>query len=296
MYGSTLNFLDICEVAVILADMSPILHTSHDGTGQPARLNDFSRSGGVLNLYKNLGETPRERLERLRTHMPHYAHEVLSYAGRLDPMAEGVMLCLVGSANKRREAYLELNKEYVLDILFGFATDTYDVLGRVIEQGDASGVRRDMVRKGLNEFSGHISQQYPPYSSKTVEGKSLFEWARNNALSAIVMPSRSVHIFDLSVEAMYKVSEPDLLRYIEEGVDKVQGDFRQEEITRTWKRHLKKEGDRTFPCATVKISCSSGTYARSIAHGLGEQLGVPALALHILRTQVGEYSVEKSLK
>ena len=47
---------------------------------------------------------------------------------------------------------------------------------------------------------------------------------------------------------------------------------------------------------TVNIECTSGTYARSIAHGLGRELGVPALALHILRTKVGDYSVEKSLK
>ena len=49
----------------------------------------------VVNLYKQMGETPRERLERLRQQRPYYEHEVLSYAGRLDPMAEGVLLCLV---------------------------------------------------------------------------------------------------------------------------------------------------------------------------------------------------------
>jgi len=59
---------------------------------------------------------------------------------------------------------------------------------------------------------------------------------------------------------------------------------------------LRAEGERFFPCATIKISCSSGTYARSIAHGLGTELGVPALALHILRTKVGEYEVDKSLR
>lgn len=255
-----------------------------------------SQAGAVLNLYKQLGETPRERLERLRAQKPHYEHEVLSYAGRLDPMAEGVMLCLVGSANKRREAYLELSKEYVLDVLFGFATDTYDVLGRVIETGDPAIITRGLVQKGLNEFRGHIDQEYPPYSSKTVEGKSLFEWARNNALGALVMPSRSVTIHHITVETMYKVPEATLLQYIEDGVDKVNGDFRQEETMRLWKQHLKKEGTREFPAATVRIECTSGTYARSVAHGLGAELGVPALALHILRTKVGEYSVEKSLK
>ncbi len=255
-----------------------------------------SQAGQVLNLYKRLCETPRERLERLRTERPHFAHEVLSYAGRLDPMAEGVLLCLVGSANKRREAYLDLNKEYVLDVLFGFSSDTYDVLGRVMETGEAAGLNRDTVAKGLNEFRGSISQEYPPYSSKTVDGKSLFEWARRNALGALVLPSRTVTIYELSVDHLYKVSEQMLLSYIEMNVGKVNGDFRQEEIVRTWKRHLKADGTREFPCATIKISCTSGTYARSIAHGLGARLGIPALSLHILRTQVGDYSVSNSIK
>lgn len=255
-----------------------------------------SAAGQVLNLYKELGETPRERLERLRVKAPQYEHEVLSYAGRLDPMAEGVMLCLVGSANKRREAYLDLGKEYVLDVLLGFSTDTYDVLGRVMETGDASAIRGGAIKKALNEFRGKVEQEYPPYSSKTVEGKSLFQWARQNALSALVLPSRSVTVHDITLEALYKVKESTLLTYIENGVNKVNGDFRQEEIIRTWKRHLKSDGTREFKAATIKIECTSGTYARSIAHGLGQELGVPALALHILRTKVGDYSVEKSLK
>ncbi|HVV39073.1 MAG TPA: hypothetical protein VHD31_01985 [Candidatus Paceibacterota bacterium] len=256
----------------------------------------LDQSGEVVNLYKNLGETPRERLERLRVQKAHYAHEVLSYAGRLDPMAEGVLLCLVGSANKRREQYLDLSKEYVLDILFGFSTDTYDVLGRVMDTGDASRVKLKAVEKGLNEFRGHVAQEYPPFSSKTVGGKSLFEWARGNALGALVLPERSVIVYDIALEGAYKVSEPQLLSYIEAGIDKVQGDFRQEEIMRLWKRNLKANGTREFPCATIRVSCSSGTYMRSIAHALGKELGVPALALHILRTQVGDYKVENALR
>jgi tRNA pseudouridine55 synthase len=255
-----------------------------------------SSAGQVLNLYKKLGETPRERLERLRTEKPHYAHEVLSYAGRLDPMAEGVLLCLVGSANKRRDTYLDLGKEYMLDILFGFSTDTYDILGRVTDTGDATALTKAALQQALNEFRGHVNQEYPPYSSKTVEGKSLFEWARNNALSSILLPSRSVTIYHLDIMSLYKVKEPQLLSYIEESVGKVSGDFRQEEILAAWRRNLKTKGTREFPCATVKIECSSGTYARSIAHGVGKELGIPALALHILRTQAGEYRVEKSLK
>ena len=253
-------------------------------------------SGSVLNLYKNLGETPRERLERLRIQKPHYAHEILSYAGRLDPMAEGVLLCLVAGANKRRDTYLDMSKEYMLDMLFGFSTDTYDILGRVMNAGDSAHVCRKDIVQGLNEFQGAVEQEYPPFSSQPVGGKSLFEWARTNALSNLVLPRRTVNISEIKLESIYKVSEPALLSYIETSVGKVQGDFRQEEIVRVWKRYLKETGDREFPCATVKIACSSGTYARSIANGLGNMLGVPALALHILRTKVGDYTVEKALK
>lgn len=252
--------------------------------------------GKVLNLYKQAGETPRERLERLRAQKPEYAHEVLSYAGRLDPMAEGILITLVGSANKMREAYLDMDKEYVLDVLFGFSTDTYDLLGRVMESGDASGLRKAQLEKELNEFRGRFSQEYPPFSSKTVEGKSLFEWARGGLIGTLVMPRKTVTIYDIMLEHVYKIKEKDLLTYIETSIDKIQGDFRQEEILRLWNRNLRKEGDRTFPCATIKISCSSGTYARSIAHTMGQDLGVPALALHILRTKVGDYEVSKSLK
>lgn len=254
------------------------------------------RTGRVLNLYKQLGETPLERLDRLRVQRDEYKGEVLSYAGRLDPMAEGVLICLVGSANKMRETYLEMTKEYTLDLLFGFSTDTYDVLGRVLEQGDDSKVTKDGIKRELNEFRGKVSQEYPPYSSKTVEGTSLFSWARSGMLGSIVVPSRSVTIYDITLQGCYKISEAALLSYIEASVQKVQGDFRQESVLADWKKVLPAKGEKLFKCATVSISCSSGTYARSIAHSLGQRLGCPALALHILRTKVGEYSVERSLK
>jgi tRNA pseudouridine55 synthase len=211
-------------------------------------------------------------------------------------MAEGVMLCLVGSANKRREVYLDMSKEYTLDVLFGFSTDTYDVLGRVMDTGAVSQIRPSAIKKALNEFRGTVPMEYPPFSSKTVEGKSLFEWARGGALSAIVLPQRTVIVYEILLESVYKISEGELFAYIENNVEKVQGDFRQEEIMRLWKRVLKASGTREFPCATVKISCSSGTYARSIAHGLGKELGVPGLALHILRTRVGDYDMAESLR
>lgn len=255
-----------------------------------------TNNGSILSLYKRLGETPRERLERLRREKPRYENEVLSYAGRLDPMAEGVLLALVGAENKKRDEYLDLSKEYVVDILFGFSTDTYDVLGKIKASGDTDTIHRQVVARELNEFQGTVSQEYPPFSSKTVEGKSLFSWARSLAFDTVVLPQKEVTVYEIEMKDMYKADEPSLLSYIEDGIAKVNGDFRQEEILRIWRRHLSEKGDREFPCATVRVSCSSGTYVRSIANRLGENLEVPALALHILRTKVGEFDVKKALR
>ena len=251
--------------------------------------------GEVVNLYKKLGETPRERLERLRLQKKQYQYEVLSYAGRLDPMAEGVLLCLSGAANERHDEYLNFSKEYVLDILFGFSTDSYDILGKVMASGSATTNRKEL-QYALNEFRGKVSQEYPPFSSKPVEGKSLFQWARSNMLGSIALPQKEVTIYEIDLKSLYKVKEPQLLSYIETSISQVRGDFRQEEILTTWHRYLSKSGNREFPCAQVFFSCTSGTYARSIANQVGQILGTPALALHILRTKVGEYDVSKSLK
>lgn len=252
--------------------------------------------GHVVNLYKNLGETPRERLERLRVQKTQYQYEILSYAGRLDPMAEGVMICLVGAENSRHGAYLDLSKEYTLDVLFGFSTDTYDVLGKVMQEGSDESISRKSVEPALNEFRGAYSQEYPPFSSRTINGIPMFELAKKNMLNAAVLPRRNVTVHQIDLAGMYHIKEQQLLSYIETGIAKVHGDFRQEEILDSWRRLLRPNGSRTFACITINFACSSGTYARSIAQNLGIQLGVPALALHIFRTKVGEHDISKSLR
>ena len=80
----------------------------------------------ILNLYKEVGETPLERLERFKKDNSEYANEKMTYAGRLDPMAEGVLIVLVGEECLNKEKYLGLDKEYEFEVLFGFRTDTYE--------------------------------------------------------------------------------------------------------------------------------------------------------------------------
>src|SRR3989338_8981283 len=90
----------------------------------------------LLQLYKNLGETPLECLHRFKAEHSEYIDTKMTYLGRLDPMAEGLLLVLAGNT-KDKEKYLSLDKTYEFEVLWGFESDTYDILGLVQGEGNA---------------------------------------------------------------------------------------------------------------------------------------------------------------
>jgi tRNA pseudouridine55 synthase len=252
----------------------------------------------ILNLYKKKGETPLERLERFRRDNPEYKNVPLSYAGRLDPMAEGVLLVLAGEANKQKEQYLHLDKEYTFDVLFGFSTDTYDVLGVMAESATRTSHRTlniPMLTEYVALLTGPQIQKYPPFSSKPLEGQPLFVKARKGELSAFDLPEHKIEIFSAVLKGTRKISDKELLEYVESSISSVKGDFRQERILHLWHDSLRILYGLSFDVATISIHCSTGTYVRVIAHELGKQMGIPALAMHILRTRVGKWKVRQSL-
>ena len=258
----------------------------------------------TLNLYKNIGETPLQCLERFREDNPEYKDISLSYAGRLDPMAEGVLLVLVGEENKEREKYLSLDKEYVAEILFGFKTDTYDILGlNHLTQTDdrpnilfEQNVLRKRLREALKAFQGKRLQAYPPYSSKPVLGQPLFSWARSNTLDKIQIPSREIEIHSIVLQNYRMISREELEGLIHKRISLVKGDFRQKEILKMWDTTLDEIQGEKFPVAKIFVQCSSGTYVRSLAHSLGEILKTGALALSIKRTKVGKWNIKDSVR
>jgi len=253
----------------------------------------------VLNLYKARGETPLARIERFRAAHPEYKNVPLSYAGRLDPMAEGVLVVLAGDENKKRDEYLSLEKEYSFDVLFGFSTDTYDVLGVLDEAATRTShknVQMPLLSEYVAQMQGEQIQKYPPFSSKPLEGTPLFVKARKGELTEFDLPEHKVNIVAASLVGMQRIASEDLMSEIEQAVGVVQGDFRQERILRLWRDSLRVLYGLSFDIATVSVQCSSGTYVRVLAHELGKQVGIPALAYRILRTRVGKWKVGRSEK
>lgn len=246
---------------------------------------------GIVSFYKKCGETPLSALNRFRQENPDYQNATLSYAGRLDPMAEGLLLILIGDENNRREKYLHLQKTYTAEILFGFETDTYDILGRVTEFFDESvNISSEKIQEIIGQYNGTFTQAYPPFSSKAVHGKPLFQWAREGKLSDIDIPSHEVTVYNISLLEVKKISAQELLNTLENKVKMVVGDFRQDEIINDWQSVLKAK-NRDFTLAKIELSCSSGTYVRAIIHDIGKQLKLGATTYSILRTKIGDFSL-----
>lgn len=222
----------------------------------------------VLKLYKELGETPLACLERFRAAHPEYANEKMTYAGRLDPMAEGLLIALVGEECKQKDAYLGLDKEYIFEVFFGIQTDSYDILG----------IPKFSEKKvfDIKSFVGKKIQEYPPYSSRT------FEMAREGI--EFEAPTKEVEVYNLEMLEEREISARNFLAEISRRIALVKGDFRQEEILTAWDNVLENSLE-TFRIAKFKINCSSGTYVRSIANQMG------GIAWSIKRTRVGEYFI-----
>ncbi|PCI19193.1 hypothetical protein COB64_04090 [Candidatus Wolfebacteria bacterium] len=254
----------------------------------------------LINIYKKGGETPLEAIHRFRSVHTEYEGIPITYAGRLDPMAEGVLILLTGDEAKKKDEYLKLDKEYRFEVLFGFSTDTFDVLGKntsiVNTIVNTSEVVESDIKKALTSFIGTHAQAYPPYSSKPVEGKPLFVWAREGKLDEIEIPTHIIEVYSIELKQYKKINKTVLEKNIKEKISLVHGDFRQSEILESWEKSLLQSANEELVIATIMIRASSGTYVRTIANEIGKKLGVPSLTYSIVRTKVGEHTTEDSLK
>lgn len=261
-------------------------------------------------INKKLGETPLEALERTCAEHDLGPKTPLTYAGRLDPMAEGLLVVLVGEECKRKTEWLGLDKVYETEFLLGAETDTHDVLGVVrgvegretiaASQTDLN-ISRAQFETVLRTFLGKRTQAYPAYSSKPHRGRPLFALARAGKLPAEdEMPSREIEIYSIEVVGERQLSATELEKQILEKIARVKGDFRQAEIVAAWQEFFRKNqigrknggaDDCHFQLFALRIYCSSGTYIRSLAHEVGKRLGAGALTFSIKRTKIGTFTL-----
>ncbi len=255
---------------------------------------------------KKLGETPLGCLDRFRLEHPEYADLPGTYAGRLDPAAEGEMLFLFGDLVHIKDEYLKHDKIYSAAFAFGIATDTGDLLGVPIEYPRIPGnenvgteaVDRDPDQKDSiqnideekrNQIREKIislkQQMYPAYSSKPVGGKPLFMHTREG--NNVVRPTRTMKVNSCDEGVISQVAQQVLLERVEKICDLVQGDFRQKEIVEAWRKAIR-SGDipTAIPILTFVLDVSSGTYIRALTETISEVVGVPVVLFSLHRLKI----------
>lgn len=241
-------------------------------------------------VYKPLGMTPGELVKAYKDENPEYANETISYAGRLDPLAHGVMVLLIGEANKQRRDYEKSDKVYEFKAILGFATDSYDICGIITGTGNTQMIELQKISETLKGFEGKSIQPFPLFSSYKIKGKALFAWARENRLNEIEVPSKEIEVYETKVLGTESIMGVDLLQEIESRISLLKGDFRQEEIVAKWRATIKQPSQ--YQVVNMKAKVSAGTYIRGIVNELGDKLGTKATVLEIYRPQSGEYTVK----
>lgn len=160
---------------------------------------------GFLNIYKPKGMTSFDVVARLRrvTKIKQIGH-----TGTLDPFAVGVLPICIGKATRLIE-YLDDDKEYLATVQFGKDTDTYDLDGTVTKTYDKKINQEDLISI-LDDFRGEIEQLPPIYSAIKVNGKKLYEYARNG--EEVEIKPRKVFISKLELESFdYEKQEATIL-------------------------------------------------------------------------------------
>lgn len=215
---------------------------------------------GILVIDKSSGLTSHDVVARAR----HILHERrIGHTGTLDPFATGVLIILLGKATRLSQFLTGVDKEYEAIIRLGYSTDTGDRTGKPLS-GPPTQVRNwteAEIESALQSLRGDIDQIPPMFSAKKVEGKKLYELARRG--ESVERKPMRVCIYDFAA-------------------------------IRPEGQLIKDNLDGTFDFHT-RVSCSSGTYVRTLAEDFGKRLYVGAHLAELRRTRVGDFGIEQAI-
>jgi tRNA pseudouridine55 synthase len=207
---------------------------------------------GILAVWKPAGWTSHDVVAKARRLL---REKRIGHAGTLDPQVTGVLPLCIGRATRVVEYIQDLPKSYDAVIQLGTATDTEDLTGTVIEEIDRVDVTEAQIRDVLASFTGEIEQVPPMYSAVKVEGKRLYELAREG--KTIERKSRKVTIYDIRLTSLAL--------------------------------------DLPYPRFAFSVTCSKGTYIRTLCVDIGRALGVPATMAELIRTMSAGFTEAQCL-
>ena len=203
---------------------------------------------GIINVYKEKGYTSFDVVAKMRGI---FGQKKIGHTGTLDPDAQGVLPVCLGKATKVCDLLTDKDKAYKATMLLGIQTDTLDISGKVCNKAMVN-VTEQQVRDVISTFVGTIEQVPPMYSALKVNGKKLYELAREG--KTIERKARKVSIYDITIDEI------------------------------------------CLPEVVMTVSCSKGTYIRSLCDDIGTKLGCYGCMKELLRTKVACFDIGDAYK
>ena len=226
----------------------------------------------------------------------------VSYIGRLDPLASGIIIYLEGDELKNRDKYLNMDKTYKFNLVIGISTDTGDCLGLIRKIKSVNTINMSRLTEVFNQFLGEYEQRYPIYSAYQIHKngmkKPLWYFAKNGIeLEESEIPKHIVKIYNLEQESCPIFSIRDMNYFMEQvGLIPDGLELRKEEIIAQYNEY--KETDKIRLIGIPMIArVSSGTYIRKLCEDIGDKLDIPCMADKIERVGYhfqGSQSLEKT--
>lgn len=149
---------------------------------------------GVIVVNKEKGYTSRDVVNIVGKCL---GTKKIGHTGTLDPMATGVLVLCVGKGLKLVEMMMNHDKEYIAKVKLGVETDTLDVTGKVLRRENVFDISREKVLGVLDSFIGKQTQVVPKYSAIKVNGKKLYEYARNG--EDVELPVKDIEIYSIEL-------------------------------------------------------------------------------------------------
>ena len=177
----------------------------------------------------------------------------VGHTGTLDPIATGVLVLTINKATKLSEIITSEEKVYQAEVVLGIKTDTLDITGSILEEYNTNYKKEEIV-KVLNSFIGSYNQEVPIYSAVKINGKKLYEYARNN--EEVTLPKRMVTIKEIKL---------DELNYFD---------------------------NKTVFKFTCKVS--KGTYIRSLINDIANKLNTIGTMKNLVRIEQGNFNIKNS--
>ena len=212
---------------------------------------------GVLLLDKPIGLSSNDALQKVKRLL---RAEKAGHTGTLDPLATGVLPICFGAATKFSQLHLDADKTYEAVALLGVKTSTGDSEGEVIQRRPVN-VSAQQLSDVAVRFTGELEQIPPMYSALKKEGRALYEYAREGIV--VERAARSIIIRSLSITDLGEVKAK--------------------------RSDVEAEGSHGERKILIRVRCSKGTYIRTLAEDIGEELGCGASLTALRRTVTGEF-------